>query len=183
MLRFLLHNVFRFRNWKVTGGIPTGLTKFILAVAPHTSNWDFLAGLYARDSVLVLQSAKFLGKESLFFPLWGWFFRALGGVRVDRSKSSDMTSNVAEIFKTNEKMILAIAPEGTRSKVTRLRTGFYYIAKKANVPIIPCGFDFTKKEVVFGEPVFTTESFENDMEKLLTFYRTIKGKHPELGID
>lgn len=182
MLRPLYLWLFKVFGWKIKGQFPPGLTKYIAAVAPHTSNWDFVVGVAAR-SILRMQRAKFLGKSQLFRAPYGWFFRWLGGYPVDRSKKSDMVDQVAQLFDANDTFILAIAPEGTRQKVDKLKTGFYYIAKRAGVPIIPCGFDFAKKEVVIGEPMYPTDDLEGDMQRLLTFYRQIKGKNPAMGLD
>lgn len=93
-----------------------------------------------------------------------------------------MVDQVVKIFNNHEKFILALAPEGTRKKVEKFKTGFYYIAKKANVPIIPVGFDFGKKEVVLGQPLYPSDNIEADFEILYSFYRNIKGRNPELGI-
>ena len=93
-----------------------------------------------------------------------------------------MVDQVVKIFEAHDKFILALAPEGTRKKVEKLRTGFYYIAKGAKVPIVPVGFDFAKKEVIIREPLFTTDNMEKDMETLLQFYRSVKGRNPELGL-
>jgi 1-acyl-sn-glycerol-3-phosphate acyltransferase len=180
MLRLLYRLIFKLIGWKTEGSFPTDIKKFIVAVAPHTSNWDFVIGVLAR-SVLNLQKANFLGKDSLFKPPFGWLFRAMGGYPVNRSKKNDMVEQVVAIFNKHDEFYLGLAPEGTRKKVEKLRTGFYYIAKKANVPIIPVGFDFSKKTVVVGKPFYPTDNFERDMEKLLDFYRRIKGKNPQNG--
>ncbi len=180
-MRFVYILVFRLIGWTIEGSFPQGLKKFIIAVAPHTSNWDFVIGIMAR-SILKIQRARFLGKSSLFKAPFGTLFRKLGGYPVDRSSSHDMVQQVVDIFDAHEEFILAIAPEGTRKKVAKLKTGFYYIAKKAKVPIIPCGFDFKMKMVVVGQPFYATEDAESDMEFLRTFYSRICGKNPELGI-
>ncbi len=180
MLRPIYLLLFKLLGWKTNGRMPD-LPKFIVAVAPHTSNWDFPVGLAAR-SILRIRNAQFLGKSQLFKPPFGWFFRWLGGHPVDRSTSHDMVDQVVKIFDAHDKFILALAPEGTRKKVEKLRTGFYYIAKGAKVPIVPVGFDFAKKEVIIREPVFTTDNMEKDMETLLQFYRSVKGRNPELGL-
>ncbi len=182
MLRPLYLFLFELFGWKVTGEFPPGLKKYIVAVAPHTSNWDFWVGLAAR-SILRIQRANFLGKSSLFKPPFGWFFKALGGYPVDRSKHSDMVQHVADIFAAHDQFILALAPEGTRKKVDKLRTGFYYIAKKAGVPIIPCGFDYSKKEVIVGSPFYPSDDVQKDIDLLTSFYANIRGKNPELGIN
>lgn len=181
MLRPFYVLIFKLLGWKIVGQMPA-YPKFIVAVAPHTSNWDFPVGLAAR-SLLRIKNAQFLGKSQLFKPPFGWFFRWLGGHPVERSSSHDMVDQVVAIFNRHEKFILALAPEGTRKKVDKLRTGFYYIAKGANVPIVPVGFDFEKKAVIVHEPVVPSENMEQDMATILQFYRSVKGKNPELGVD
>ncbi len=182
MLRPIYLFLFKLFGWKVSGRFPPELKKYIVAVAPHTSNWDFVVGVAAR-SILRMQHARFLGKSALFKPPFGWLFTALGGYPVDRSRHSDMVQQVADIFATHDRFILALAPEGTRKKVEKLRTGFYYIAKKAGVPIIPCGFDYRKKEVIIGEPFYPSADLQRDIESLMSFYRNIIGQNPELGIN
>jgi 1-acyl-sn-glycerol-3-phosphate acyltransferase len=182
MLRPLYILIFKLIGWKIEGTFPTNLKKYIIAVAPHTSNWDFVIGVMAR-SILRIQRARFLGKDSLFKPPFGWFFRWLGGYPVDRSGKHDMVQQVVAIFNKHDEFILALAPEGTRKKVSKLRTGFYFIAKGAGVPIIPVGFDFSKKQVVVTGLMHTSDNQEEDLDKLLSFYRNIRGKNPELGID
>jgi len=169
-------------GWKIEGSFSPDLKKYIIAVAPHTSNWDFVIGVMAR-SILRIQRARFLGKDSLFKPPHGWFFRWLGGHPVDRTNKHDMVQQVVDIFNRHDEFVLALAPEGTRKKVTKLRTGFYFIAKGAGVPIIPVGFDFSKKRVVVAEPFYTSADQAANIESLLAFYREIRGKNPELGID
>ncbi len=181
MLRRLYLLLFKISGWKVVGSFPVGLRKYIIAVAPHTSNWDFVIGVMAR-SILHLRKAKFLGKSQLFRAPYGWFFRWLGGYPVERSSHHDMVQQVVNIFDKHEDFVLAIAPEGTRKKVQKMKTGFYFIALKASVPIIPVGFDFHLKQVVIGEPFYPTGDLENDLKVLLAFYSSIKGKNPELGI-
>lgn len=180
MLRPIYLALFKIFGWTVQGSFPTQLRKYIVAVAPHTSNWDFVVGVAAR-SILHLKDAKFLGKSQLFNKPFGWFFRWMGGYPVDRSKSQDMTEQVASYFKDNDYFILAVAPEGTRQKVTRLKTGFYYIAKKANVPVIPVGFDYERKCIVIGTALHPVD-VEQDMRQLIDFYSNIRGKNPDLGV-
>ncbi len=181
MLRPLYAFLFKLFGWKINGSFPLQLKKYIIAVAPHTSNWDFPVGVAAR-SILKIQNAKFLGKSQLFRPPFGWFFRALGGYPVERSTSHDLVDQVVKIFNDHETFILALAPEGTRKKVERFKTGFYYISKKASAPIIPVGFDFEKKEVVIGQPLLPSDNIEADFEILYSFYRNIKGKNRGVGI-
>jgi len=180
MLRSIYRILFSFFGWKIIGSFPPGIRKYIIAVAPHTSNWDFPVGLAAR-SILKLKDVKFLGKSQLFKPPYGWIFRTLGGYPVERTTSRDMVNEVVNIFNSHEDFALAIAPEGTRKKVDKLKTGFYYIAKNASIPIVPVGFDFEKKAVIVGEPLYPTENIEVDFEKLYSFYGRIKGKNPTSG--
>lgn len=182
MFRPLYILLFKILGWKIEGEFPNTLKKYIVAVAPHTSNWDFPLGVMAR-SILRMENAHFLGKHTLFKPPFGWFFRWLGGQPVDRTKSHDVVQQVVDIINNHENFILALAPEGTRKKVEKLRTGFYHIAKGANIAIVPVGFDFSKKRVVISKPFYPTGNQDADFEFLLAFYRTMKGKNPEFGID
>jgi 1-acyl-sn-glycerol-3-phosphate acyltransferase len=167
-------------GWTVSGAMPN-YKKYVIAVAPHTSWWDFPVGVLAR-SALKIEHARYLGKSQLFKPPFGWIFRKLGGTPVDRSGSHDVVDQVIKIFNAHDAFVLALAPEGTRKKVEKLRTGFYYMAKGASVPIVPVGFDFERKQIVIGDPLFPSENFDADMDKLLSFYRGIKGKIPQLGL-
>lgn len=181
MLRPIYLLFFKLTGWSIKGTFPKDLRKYVIAVAPHTSNWDFVVGVAAR-SILRIQQAKFLGKSQLFKAPFGWFFRWLGGYPVDRTKRQDMVEQVADKIKSEDRFILAMAPEGTRKKVDKLKSGFYYIAKSAGIPIFPVGFDYKHKQVVIGEPLFPSGNYETDVETLLTFYRGITGKNPEFGI-
>lgn len=181
MFRLLSLLAFKIFGWSIKGNFPGDLKKYVVAVGPHTSNWDFLVGLAAR-SILRMKDTKFLGKDALFRPPYGWLFRALGGYPVDRTHKHDMVEQVAKLINSHDRFVLAIAPEGTRKKVEKLKTGFYYIAKAANIPIFPVGFDFSSRVVIIG-PAVVPSDFEADIRTLLDFYRSIKGKNPDLGID
>jgi 1-acyl-sn-glycerol-3-phosphate acyltransferase len=176
----LLALMFRLSGWKISGKVPD-LKKFVVAVAPHTSWWDFLIGIMAR-SAMGITNARYLGKKELFDGPFGWFFRWMGGVGVDRSSSHDVVSQVVAEINKHESFILGIAPEGTRKKVEKLKTGFYYIAKGAGIPILPVGFDFPTKRIVIGELLYPSGNIEADMDILIHFYRKIRGKIPELGL-
>lgn len=175
LCRFLL-KVF---GWKIIGQYPDDVKKFIIAVIPHTSNWDFVLGIIVRGALK--KDIKFLGKSSLFKAPFGWFFRKLGGYPVDRSKSSNLVDAVVDIFNEKETFAVAIAPEGTRSKVDRLRTGFYYIALGAKIPILLTAFDFGKKEVRFIKLFYPEGDQKKDFEQIEGAFRGIKGKVPEKG--
>lgn len=140
-------------------------------------------GLFTRALIPEIKKAKYLGKKSLFKPPFGWIFRVTGGYPVDRSKNQNQVDAVVDILNSKEEFIITLAPEGTRSKVERFKSGFYYIALKAKVPIVLCGFDYGNKKVIFNEPAFYPSGrFDDDMEQILSFYRGIRGKNPELGI-
>jgi len=154
------------------------IKKYIVIVAPHTSSWDFFIGLAYR-SLLHMKHTRYLGKKELFRPPFGFIFRWLGGTPVDRYNHNNLVDEVARIFDQHEQFSLAIAPEGTRKRVDKLKTGFYFIAQKAQVPIIMVGLDFKNKTVVISDPLYTTTNQVTDFEKIHSFYRPIDGKYPE----
>lgn len=172
---------FNLMGWTIEGSFETSIKKYIVIVAPHTSNWDFPIGVLAR-SITRISDAKFLGKSSLFKWPYGWIFRALGGHPVDRTKSNNMVDAVVDIFNSKEKFAVALAPEGTRSKVGSLKTGFYYIAHKANIPIFKVGFDYKEKKIVISKPFSPTGNIDKDMPVIMEFFKGITGKNPELGL-
>ena len=157
--RFLF---FRIMGWRLEGYFPQ-LNQFILAVVPHTHSMDFLIGLLTRASLG--EQINYVGKKELFGPLTGWFFRALGGRAVDRGKNLNTVDAIAEVFKKN--------------KVFRLKTGFYHIAKQAKVPILPVGFDYKNKKVIFFPLFEPTASLSADFKKLEGYFYGIEGKIPE----
>ena len=164
-------------GWQFEGELPSSC-RYIIIVGPHTSNWDFIVGVMARGALG--QSIHFLGKHQLFIPPWGWLFKALGGSPVDRRKNNNLVDAVVQLFANDPQYKLALAPEGTRCKVTRWKTGFYHIAKKAQVPIVPIGFDFGRKTIVITEPLNPGDNMVEDMNRLMTFFRTIRGKKPKV---
>ena len=183
MFRWLAKSILTISGWnpKPLGAFPVRERKYVVIVAPHTSNWDFIIGVLYR-SVLRLEKARYLGKKELFKPPFGFIFKWLGGAPVDRTSSQNMVDEVVKIFNANTEFALALSPEGTRKRVERLRTGFYNIAKKANVPIIMVALDFEHKQVIFSEPITVSGNQAADFEKILTFFRPINGKIPENGL-
>jgi 1-acyl-sn-glycerol-3-phosphate acyltransferase len=179
-MNWILSWLFRISGWKVLGELPD-LNKYVVIVAPHTSSWDFIIGVLAR-SHMKMNSARFLGKKELFDGPFGWFFRTLGGYGVDRKSAHQVVDQVVEAFKSHEHFILALAPEGTRKKVDKLRTGFYYMALGAGVPIQPIGMDFQSKSIIIGNLLNPSGNLEADMKIILSFFNGIKGKNPDQGI-
>lgn len=167
----------RLTNWRVVGEFPD-LRKFVIIVAPHTSNWDFVAGLFC-DLALDLD-AVWLAKHTIFVGPFGSWLKSLGGIPVVRSASHNVVSQVAAEFARRERMILAIAPEGTRSKVEAWKSGYWHIARAAGVPIVPVGLDFVRQAAVIGPLRFTTDSLDNDEAVLKAFFADITPKNPDL---
>ncbi len=168
---------FRLMGWKLSGSFDESIKKSVIAVMPHTCNFDFFIGLLVRG--IVNQEMNFVGKKELFIFPFGYYFKSIGGAPLDRQGGKNLVDSIVDIFNSRTVFRLGIAPEGTRKKVTELRTGFYYIALKAKVPIIPVAFDFGKKEVKIGTPLYVTGNIEEDMNKFLDFYKGVKGKYPE----
>ena len=167
----------RMMRWRVTGEFPD-LRKFVIIVAPHTSNWDFVVGLLC-DLALDLD-AVWLAKHTIFVGPFGSWLKSLGGIPVVRSASHNVVSQVAAEFARRDQMILAIAPEGTRSKVEAWKSGYWHIARAAGVPIVPVGFDFVRRAAVSGPLRFTTDSLEEDEAVLKGFFADVTPKNPDL---
>jgi 1-acyl-sn-glycerol-3-phosphate acyltransferase len=161
-------------GWKIVGELPKQ-SKYVLIVAPHTSNWDLVIGLIARFAVGVRMN--FLAKHQVFFFPLGPFLRAMGGAPVDRSKIGNVVEQSVEIFNQHETFVLGLAPEGTRSPVNRWKEGFYHIAYAAKVPIALVGFDYPSKEIRLREAFWPTGDVAKDFPEILDYYRTIRGRH------
>jgi 1-acyl-sn-glycerol-3-phosphate acyltransferase len=168
--------VLRAMGWRIEGEIPN-VPKLVIIVAPHTSNWDFVVGVAAKLA-LGLQ-VLFLGKDSLFrFPL-GALMRGLGGMPVDRASSHDVVQGVVEQFARRDRLILGLAPEGTRKRVERWRTGFYHIAHGARVPILPVALDWGSHVVRIGAPFVTTGDVDADVRALQGRFSGVRGRRPK----
>lgn len=178
MLKLLARLLLRIGRWKIEGTLPA-LPQYIVIGGPHTSNWDFVYGIALRT--VLAEEIHYLAKAELFRPPFGWLFRLLGGYPVNRSKSGNLVDAVAAIFKDEKVFRIALAPEGTRSAVKKLKTGFYYIARKAQIPIVMIGFDYQNRVLRVHAPLFTTGDLENDMAHIRSLYQLSVGKHPEKG--
>lgn len=160
-------------GWRLEGVIPD-LAKFVIIVAPHTSNWDFPVGASAKLALRL--DATFLGKDTLFrFPL-GVIMRALGGLPVDRSVSHDLVSGIVAEFRRREQLVLVIAPEGTRRKVERWKTGFYHIALGAAVPIVPVGLDWGTRAIRVAAPFTPSGDADRDIAQLQQWFAGMSGR-------
>jgi len=151
--------------------------KSVICVAPHTSNWDFPIG--ELFYLALGRKSSFLIKKSWFFFPLNYVFDALGGVPVDRRKSTSVTQQMVEEFEKRDYFHLAITPEGTRSLSTKWKMGFYYIAVGANVPIQLAYIDYKKKEVAIKELFYPTGNEEADLAKIQSYYKDIHAKFPE----
>ena len=176
-MRLISSLILRLAGWTTVGGPPDGVKKAIFITAPHTSNLDFFIGrMYGWKNQLPI---KLLIKKEAFFWPFGGLLKKAGGIPVDRSKATNLVEQVADIFNQYDNLYLAITPEGTRKRVNNWKKGFYYIAQRANVPIILSFLDYGNKRVGIGPVLETTGDFEKDFKKIEDFYRGMKGRHPE----
>ncbi|GGE09326.1 acyltransferase [Psychroflexus salis] len=153
------------------------IKKSILIVAPHTSWHDFYIGVLVRK--IINLDMHFVGKKELFDSFLGGYFKWMGGAPVDRSKSLKMVDQIVAIFNSRTEFRLAIAPEGTRKKVKQWKTGFYYIAEKAKVPIIPIVFNYKLKQVEIKKPFRVNGNILQELPILKSNFDGIIGKIPE----
>jgi len=166
----------RVRGWSFEGRIPD-VPKMVLIVAPHTSNWDFLTGLWAKLALRL--KASFLAKHTLFWWPLGPFLRAIGGIPIDRSHARGVTEDAVRALRESERLVLVIAPEGTRSKTERWKSGFHRIALAAAVPILVVSFDYGKKVIRLGPLVHPSESYDDDLRAIRSHYSADMAARPE----
>jgi 1-acyl-sn-glycerol-3-phosphate acyltransferase len=179
LLRAVGHAALRLFGWRLTGTIPN-LPRFVVIVAPHTSNWDFPVGLAAKWALGF--NVTWLGKDALFRPPLGWFMRAVGGLPVNRASANALVDRSAQEFARHERMVLVLAPEGTRTKVAKWRSGFWHIARTADVPVVCAAIDWGRKHVRFG-PTLTVrpdDGPEADIARIKAHYDDTLGYHPSL---
>ena len=161
-------------GWRVEGTVPD-IRKVVLIVAPHTSNWDFLTGLWVKLALRL--GGRFVGKHTLFRGPLGALMRWLGGVPVDRSAAGGFVAEAVRTLREAGQMVLVIAPEGTRKRVP-WKSGFYRIAVAAGVPILPTGFDYMRKVVFFAPPFTPTGDYEKDVAALRSLFRPEMARIP-----
>lgn len=165
-------------GWSVEITVPD-YPKCIICVAPHTSNWDFVIGKLVYASVG--RKAGFLMKDTWFFWPLGVFFRSMGGIAVPRKRKStvSLTDLIVEKFNASERLVLAITPEGTRSRTTRWHTGFLHIAIQSSVPIVLGVIDFKTKNVFIKDTFVPSGDIEKDIRTIKDYYKPYQGKYPE----
>ncbi|MGB5362212.1 MAG: 1-acyl-sn-glycerol-3-phosphate acyltransferase [Aureibaculum sp.] len=165
-------------GWKIINDFPK-LDKFLIIAAPHTSWQDFPIALLAKYATSL--KANYIGKDSLFKPPFGFIFRWLGGAPVNRSKNTNLVQAIVDIYNSKDRFVLGMSPEGTRQKVDQWKTGFYYIAKGAKIPIVMATIDFGNKQLKISEPYYVTDDMESDFKHFHSYFEGVKGKHPELS--
>ncbi len=177
-MKYLARAILRLGGWRIEGAKPV-VEKYVLVAAPHTSNWDFLWMICMAYALRIRVS--WLGKDALFTPLIGWFFKLLGGIPVDRSAPSDLVSRLASRFASSSDLVLLIPVEGTRGHAPYWKSGFYHIALAAQVPVVLGFLDYVKRTGGFGPTLVPTGEVASDMDVPRGFYAGIAGKFPALA--
>ena len=173
-LRMAGRAMLRLLGWRVEGEIPN-LRKLVIAVAPHTSNWDFVVGMatmFALDLHL-----SFIGKHTLFKGPFAPLFRWMGGIPVDRSSPHGVVGDSVRAFEGVDRRVLAIAPQGTRSPVAHFRSGFLHIARGANVPVLLASLDYGTRTVRLGPLEQPGEDIEADLGRIEAFFGKVRGRN------
>lgn len=178
LARTLGRLVLSFFGWRVAGSIPKSKHTVIIA-APHTSNWDFIFLIAATSAIGV--RINWLGKQSLFKHPLGFLMHGLGGIPVDRSQRNNMVDQICERFKDRVSLHLVVPPAGTRAKTDRWRSGFYHIARQADVPVIFGFLDYSKKLAGISNVNHLSGVVKQDMDKIRSFYADKIGKFPALS--
>jgi 1-acyl-sn-glycerol-3-phosphate acyltransferase len=173
-LRLLSLVLLKILGWQLQGELPA-TRKFVMIAAPHTSNWD--AFYMIMVSFVFRINLYWMGKHTLFKPPFGFLTRFIGGVPIDRRASLGMVEQSALVLKNASEMVLAVPPEGSRSNVTYWKTGFYYIAHQAGVPIVLGFLDFRRKLTGVGPAILPTGNLTEDIEQIKAFYEPMAGKH------
>jgi 1-acyl-sn-glycerol-3-phosphate acyltransferase len=163
-------------GWRIEGAFPD-TPKCVVIVAPHTSNRDFFVGLAARSALRV--RASFIAKTSLFWFPQGAILRWLDGIPVDRDAAHGVVQAIVEEFRRRDRLFLALAPEGTRRRVTQWKTGFYRIAEGAGVPIVPVIFDYGTRAIRIEEPFTPTGDLDGDVARLRGLFAGALACKPE----
>lgn len=176
VMRWLALMIFRFSGWKAAGKRPL-ISKYVIIAAPHTSNWDFF---YTMCLVFILEIKPFIMMKAAWFR-WpvGPFLRWLGAIPVDRSKSTHVVARAIQTFHDHPQMIMLVPPSGTRKKVMYWKTGFYHIARGAEVPIVLGYLDYGPKVGGIGPVLYPTGDMAADMNIIREFYADIQGKYPD----
>ncbi|MCR4993937.1 MAG: 1-acyl-sn-glycerol-3-phosphate acyltransferase [Bacteroidales bacterium] len=176
MQKFFRYLLYHLMGWSTEMCMPLP-EKYIIALAPHTSNWDFVMGqLFSKAEGFRCQ---FLMKKEWFRGPLGRYFRRAGGIPVERNRHTSMTDQLAALAMQSDTFALCITPEGTRKRTSEWKHGFYYIALKANLPILLFGLDYSRKRIVFGKTIIPNGDIEQQMAEIKAYFKDFKGKYPE----
>jgi 1-acyl-sn-glycerol-3-phosphate acyltransferase len=176
LLRGIAFLWIKISGWRLQGELPP-VRRFVLIAAPHTSNWDLPVMLCA--ALLFRMKLYWMGKDAIFRPPFAGIVRWLGGIPIDRSAANNLVAQSVALYRAQESLVLLVPPEGTRQKVQHWKTGFYYIALGAQVPIVMGFLDYKHKLAGFGPTVVPTGDIEADMQAIRAFYNGITGKYPD----
>lgn len=178
MKKIIATSLLKLLGWKTSLEVTDGMKKCVMIAAPHTSNWDF------PFTVLTFWKHeidfKFFIKDSYTKSILGGIFNAMGAIGVDRSKGGNLVDFASDLLKSEDELVVLVPAEGTRSYVKKWKTGFYHIAKKANVPIALGFLDFKEKLAGVGPLISPTDDIDYDFNKIQEFYKSKTGKNPEL---
>ncbi len=188
MFENLAEKALKLMGWETDNHWPENLSQCVMIAAPHTSNWD---ALYARLALKALGvNVRLTIKDSYMkFPL-GPFVRAMGGIGIDRRPKQageprlSMVQVMTDLFKHHPELVMLVTPEGTRARQEQWKTGFYYVAVNAGVPIALAYMDYEQKKAGVGKIIHPTGNFEEDMAEIMDFYAGIQAKFPkEFSVD
>lgn len=167
-------------GWEVEANLPEA-RKYVAIGAPHTSNWDFPVAILAMWAMGL--RGRWVGKHTLFRPPFGWLMRRLGGLPLNREETRDFVAQMVDRFRERDEFVLVMAPEGTRSHTPHWRTGFYWIARGARVPIALGYLDYARKRAGVSRSLVPGGDIEADFEEIRAFYADKTGKRPEKKSD
>ncbi len=175
--------IFKLFGWKITHFLPKDIKRCVIIVAPHTSNWDFMFGMGAV-SVMKLNQRFVIKKDWIRFPIKKLML-SFGALPIDRNKKRTLGEKksgvdaIVGLFDGRDELRMVITPEGTRSRVEKWKTGFYYVALKANVPIALAFINYETKTCGIDKIIYPSGDFKADMKQIMDFYRNMKGRNPE----
>lgn len=173
--RWVGRSLLRLTGWRMVGRFPD-IPKLVLIGAPHSSNWDGILGFAAKLAMGL--DLKILGKDSLFrLPLVGMILRRMGVIPVNRSAAHGVVEQAATMIRDADRLWFGLAPEGTRKRVEHWKTGFWKIAKAADVPVLPAYFHYPDKVIGIGEPFQLGDDMAADMVRIRAWYAPWQGKH------
>jgi 1-acyl-sn-glycerol-3-phosphate acyltransferase len=173
VLRAFGRGMLRFWGWKLVGEIPTD-KKILLIAAPHTSNWDWVIGVGGLLALGI--KLTYIAKQSLFKGPIGWLMRSTGGVPIDRDSARNTVDEIVSQFEQHDHLYYLIAPEGTRKRVERWKSGFLRVAYKAQVPILRVSFDYATKTISLGTYAELTGNLDQDLAAVQNYYSQFQGK-------